>query len=471
MTKNFKLSKIIPQLNEEVLAQNIFPYFYNNICGDLFLEKSNISQIVLENGEITKNIQSSSGGFSIRKVAADGMMYFLSSTDLSFEKILEYSEKLGVLSPKFPIETSFRSFELFSTEYFSSLVGEIYKVNYDTSILIMEIYTYIKKKGHVENLIISIACNANHREIFNEKTHVVEKFKVLWSLHINLVLKKDEKTENFYKGMSRQEGWDFLKNNWKNMANFVWESCYDLLHAIQVTAGIKTLVCAPGECGTMLHEAVGHALESDFLATNTSCFSGKQGLPIANTCVTVMDNGQMPYMRGTIEYDDEGTPAAANILIKDGIFVGELSNKFYSQKQNKNSSGNGRRENFACNVIPRMTNTFLMNGTSTLEEMILKISDGIFVKDIGGGQVDISTGSFVFEARLAYLIKDGKITTPIKGAMLMGNALEALFNITEVGNDFSLCNGSGNCGKNNQTVPVCVGCPSFTLENITVGGK
>lgn len=471
MNTYFSKSHIVPGLDTVVVKKHVFPAIYHQICGDLFIEKNCAYQLTLEDGKIINNSSSISGGFSVRKLDNDHMMHLLSSTDISLDNIIANIDKLNKLSPKNIIHSTPNEFKLKKTKKFDTLMKKNDKINDQTIVFIMKIYEYIKSRGYTANILVNISCSNNHREIYNERMEVIEKFRNLWALSIHLTLKKEEKYEVFRKVISSQEGFIFLEENWQELADFVWEGCWDLLHAVEVKAGTKTIICAPGESGVMLHEAVGHALEGDFLATNTSCFSKKQGQVIANSCVTVIDDGTINGTRGTIEYDDEGSEAQHNILIKDGVFVGELSDKIYSTKLQKSSSGNGRRESFAYNVIPRMTNTYLAAGSSSLETMIKKIKDGIFVKDFSGGQVNISTGAFVFNARLAYLIEDGKITNPIKGTMLMGNATQTLHDIVEIGNDLSLCKGSGNCGKNGQTVPVCVGCPSFTLNNITVGGK
>lgn len=468
---NFMESSIVSELTLNEFKNNIFPFIYSHICGDLFIEENSIFRMTLENGKITNNVKSISKGFSVRKVNEEGTVYLLSSTDVTLSRIIEYSKKLWNLTSKETPPTSHDNFQFHQTKDFHSIKASRETINNETHSFIHEIYEYLKNKSYISNVIITIGCSRNHREIYNEKMHIVEKFRCIWSLHINITLKRDNQQEVFYKGISSQMGFAYLKQEWKELANYVYDAANDLLNAIPVKAGSKTIVCAPGECGTMLHEAVGHALESDFLFNKSSCFSGKKGHTIANSCVTVIDDGTIDGVRGTIEYDDEGTKATHNILIQNGMFTGELSSKFYSHKQGINATGNGRRESFAHNAIPRMTNTYLAAGSSSLQEMITNVKNGIFVKDIGGGQVVTSTGAFVFAARLAYLIENGKVTSPIKGAMLMGNCTSALFNIVEVGNDWSLCKGSGNCGKNGQTVPVCVGCPSFTLQNITIGGE
>lgn len=463
-----KQSKILPNLKYEDFLNHIFPYIYSSICGDLFLEKNSIYFISLENGKIKENLVKKIKGFSVRKYT--DMLYVLSSNFLSLENIFLYCKKLYNISNKIYNLPDNLSLEYKSNKNFSSL--EIEEFSEEISInFLKEIYDYILLNEFVCNTIISINLNKNHREIYNEKKEIIENFKSIWSLSIQVTFKKEDKIETFYKSLSSQKGFVFLKENWKNLVNFILKSGNDLLKAKEITAGSYTIVCAAGESGTIIHEAVGHALESDFLYNNTSCFSNQKFQKIANEQVNVVDDGSLEGARGSIFYDDEGNESKINYLIKDGIFVGEINDKTYSFFSNQKNSCNSRRENFLCKPIPRMTNTFLLPGNNSLEKMISEINYGIFVMDIGGGQVDISTGDFVFQAKISYLIENGKITDPLKGVMLMGNAKKTLFNIDAIGNDLSVIFSGGTCGKNGQNVPVCVGCPSFRIKEIVIGGK
>lgn len=464
MTSFFK-SKIIPELDINILQNNIFPAIGNSVCGDLFLEKENSFIILMENGKVIKNIQNSLKGFSIRKYI-NNIMYLLSSSDLNINKIIEYSKKISNNKEDF----NYKEINFLNTKNFLEKYHFNFNYTEELKLLIGKINNYIFSKKHVSNLIINFNYVKNHREIYNEKFEVVEKIHILFTLRFNLTLKKDDKYEVFYRAISNQD-YEYILKNWQKIADELWEDGYSLLNGKTINAGIYTILCAPGDAGTILHEAVGHALETDALFTNTSCFSNEQNKKIANDCVTVVDDGTVEDARGTIEYDDEGTRAQKNILIKNGIFVGEMNNKIYAYKSNQKPSGNGRREHFDCEVIPRMTNTYLEAGKEDADLMLKNIKNGIFVKFIGGGQVNTSVGSFVFEGKIAYLIENGKLTSSLKEVMLMGNCKDILNNIIAVSKDMSLCHSGGYCGKDGQQVPVTVGGPYFVINNVTVGGK
>lgn len=467
---NFIASKILKDLDADFLIKNLYPILQETICGDLFLENEISHTIIMENGKIIKNIKSYLKGFSLRKYT-NNITYMFSSTNITIDNILLYINKvnnlLSIENKPFLID----KIPLISTKNFEKIHEEKDATTNDSQDFLKEINEYIYGKPYVSNLVISINYENNHREIYNEKFQVVEKITNFWSLRLNLTLKKDNTYETFYRSISNQESINFLKNNWKKIADELWHDANELLKSKFLTAGTYTILCAPGDAGTIIHEAVGHALESDLLFTNNSCFTNKQGEKIANDIVTVIDDGTIENARGTIDYDDEGNKAHKNILIKDGIFVGELNNKIYANKSKKKFSGNGRREHFDEDVIPRMTNTYLEAGTSKFEDMLKKIQRGIYVKFIGGGQVDTATGSFVFEGKISYMIENGEITFPLKEVMLMGNCKDILYNIVEISENMSLCHSGGYCGKDGQMVPVTVGGPFFTINNVTIGGK
>jgi TldD protein len=469
MKNLFVCSKILKDLNVNFLIKNLYPLFQDTICGDLFLENEITHNIIMENGKVIKNIKNYLKGFSVR-IYKNHITYMLSSTDVTLDNIGLYINKLLKILNILPNEIQLNNVPLISTKNFQKFYKKEIDDN-DAKKLLKEIHTYINNKGYVSNLILSINYENNHREIYNEKLEVVEKITNHWSLRFNLTLQKDKTYETFYRSISNQDSIDFLKDNWKKIADELWADAYELLKATFLTAGTYTILCAPGDAGTIIHEAVGHALESDLLFTNNSCFSNKQGEKIANDIVTVIDDGTIENARGTIDYDDEGNEAKKNILIKDGIFVGELNNKIYAYKSKNKFSGNGRRQHFDDDVIPRMTNTYLAAGTSKFEDMLAKIDKGVYVKFIGGGQVDTATGSFVFEGKISYMIENGKITHPLKEVMLMGNCKDILHNIIEISENMLLCHSGGYCGKDGQNVPVTVGGPFFTIKNVTIGGK
>ncbi len=242
------------------------------------------------------------------------------------------------------------------------------------------------------------------------------------------------------------------------------------LGAIEAPAGEMEVVLGPGWPGVLLHEAVGHGLEADFNRKKTSAFAGLIGQQVASSKVTVVDNGRMPNRRGSINVDDEGNPTQETVLIENGILKGYLSDKLSSRLMGTPNTGSGRRESYHHIPMPRMTNTYMLNGEDMPEDIIKSVKRGLYAVNFGGGQVDITNGKFVFSASEAYLIEDGKVTSPVKGATLIGNGPEALKYVSMVGNDLALDEGIGTCGKSGQSVPVGVGMPTIKLDKMTVGG-
>lgn len=242
------------------------------------------------------------------------------------------------------------------------------------------------------------------------------------------------------------------------------------LEAEDAPAGTMTVVLGSGWPGILLHEAIGHGLEGDFNRKGTSAFSGRVGERVASDLCTVVDDGTLANRRGSISVDDEGTPSQNTVLIENGILKGYLQDKLNARLMGVQSTGNGRRESYAYMPMPRMTNTYMLAGQSDPEEIIRSVKNGLYAKNFGGGQVDITSGKFVFSASEAYLIENGKITCPVKGATLVGNGPDVLTKVSMVGNDLALDSGVGTCGKDGQSVPVGVGQPTLKIDGITVGG-
>jgi TldD protein len=242
------------------------------------------------------------------------------------------------------------------------------------------------------------------------------------------------------------------------------------LNAVPAPAGQTTVVLGPGWPGILLHEAVGHGLEADFNRKGVSAFSNRIGEQVASPLCTVVDDGTIAHRRGSLNVDDEGTPTQQNVLIEKGVLRGYLRDKLSSRIMNASSSGSGRRESYQHIPMPRMTNTFMLAGESDPEEIIRSVPRGLYCANFGGGQVDITSGNFVFSASESYLIEDGRITRPVRGATLIGNGPEALKYVSMVGNDLKLDEGVGICGKEGQSVPVGVGIPTIRIDQMTVGG-
>ncbi|WP_354686098.1 metalloprotease TldD [Cupriavidus necator] len=242
------------------------------------------------------------------------------------------------------------------------------------------------------------------------------------------------------------------------------------LEARPAPAGAMTVVLGPGWPGVLLHEAVGHGLEGDFNRKGSSAFAGRMGERVAAKGVTVVDDGTLANRRGSLNLDDEGNPTQCTTLIEDGILRGYIQDTLNARLMKMPVTGNARRESYAALPMPRMTNTYMLNGDKDPKEIIASVKKGLYAVNFGGGQVDITNGKFVFSASEAYLIEDGKITTPVKGATLVGNGPESLKDVTMIGNDMRLDSGVGVCGKEGQSVPVGVGQPTLRIENMTVGG-
>ena len=242
------------------------------------------------------------------------------------------------------------------------------------------------------------------------------------------------------------------------------------LEAVEAPAGSMTVVLGPGWPGILLHEAIGHGLEGDFNRKGTSAFSGRVGERVASPLCTIVDDGTLPGRRGSLSIDDEGTPTERTVLIENGILKGYMQDRLNARLMGVKPTGNGRRESYAHVPMPRMTNTYMLPGSHNPEEIIQSVGKGIYAKNFGGGQVDITSGKFVFSASEAYLIENGRLTRPVKGATLIGNGPDVLTRVSMVGNDLELDSGVGTCGKDGQSVPVGVGQPTLKIDGLTVGG-
>jgi len=291
-------------------------------------------------------------------------------------------------------------------------------------------------------------------------------------LNVAVIAKDATNTARGTSGGGGRVTLDFFEGN-KSPEHFAREAARTAilqLGAIDAPAGEMEVVLGPGWPGVLLHEAVGHGLEADFNRKKTSAFAGLIGQQVASSKVTVVDNGRMPGRRGSINVDDEGHATQETVLIENGILRGYLSDKLSSRLMNMPNTGSGRRESYQSIPMPRMTNTYMLNGEDEPGDILKSVKRGLYAVNFGGGQVDITSGKFVFTASEAYLIEDGVVTAPVKGATLIGNGPEALKYVSMVGNDLALDEGVGTCGKAGQSVPVGVGMPTIKLDRMTVGG-
>ncbi len=291
-------------------------------------------------------------------------------------------------------------------------------------------------------------------------------------LNVSVIVEQDGRREQGYVGGGGRVAYDFFLQD-DRAAGYGREAVRQalvLLEAVDAPAGTMDVVLGPGWPGVLLHEAIGHGLEGDFNRKGTSAFAGRMGQKVASKLCTVVDDGTLADRRGSLNMDDEGTPTRCTTLIENGVLVAYMQDKMNARLMGQASTGNGRRESFAHLPMPRMTNTYMLGGPHEPSEIIASVDKGLYAVNFGGGQVDITSGKFVFSASEAYLIEKGKVTRPVKGATLIGNGPDVLTRVSMVGNDLALDEGVGVCGKEGQSVPVGVGQPTLRIDGLTVGG-
>jgi TldD protein len=308
--------------------------------------------------------------------------------------------------------------------------------------------------------------------IIQRDGRLVQDIRPLVRINISVVVEENGRRERGGLGAGGREAYSryFEPDFWQNLAREALREALVNLAAIPSPAGEMPVVLGPGWPGVLLHEAVGHGLEGDFNRKETSAFANLVGTQVAAPGVTVIDNGTIADRRGSLRFDDEGTATGSTMLIENGILKGYLQDQQNAHLMGKAATGNGRRESYAHAPMPRMTNTYMLAGQHTPEEIIASVKRGIYAVNFGGGQVDITSGKFVFSASEAYLIENGQIKTPVRGATLIGHGPSALKKISMIGNDLKLDTGVGTCGKDGQSVPVGVGQPTILLDSMTVGG-
>ncbi|MBS0185897.1 MAG: metalloprotease TldD [Proteobacteria bacterium] len=439
--------------------------------GELFLEHTLSESLSLEDGRIKSASFDVTQGFGLRSVIGEATAYAHASelSAQALERAIKTTHSLskgytGVvdLSPQ-------RTNQHLYTDD-NPLQGISFEKKVD---LLSKIDAFSRDLDpRVQQVMVSLAGEWQRISILRSDGSLREDIRPLVRLSISLLVSTGNRMETgsysgggrfLYDRIINEETWKF----------YVHEALRQALlncDAHPAPAGEMPVVVGSGWPGVLLHEAVGHGLEGDFNRKKSSIFSDLMGKQVASKGVTVIDDGTLPDRRGSLTIDDEGTPTERTVLIEDGILVGYMQDRLNARLMGMKPTGNGRRENYTALPFPRMTNTFMLNGTHTQEEMIKSVKNGIYAANFGGGQVDITSGNFVFSASEAYLIENGKITSPIKGATLIGNGPDIMRKITMIGNDMHLDSGVGTCGKNGQNVPVGVGQPSLLISALTVGG-
>lgn len=343
----------------------------------------------------------------------------------------------------------------------------------DKVALLQRIDKYTRQQDpRVVQVTVSLAAEYDTVLIMASDGHLAADVRPLVRLNVSVIVEQNGRREHGYAGGGGRFDYQYFLE--KDLAfEYAREAVRQAvvnLSAVPAPAGTMPVVLGPGWPGVLLHEAIGHGLEGDFNRKGTSAFTGRMGERVASPLCTVVDDGTLPHRRGSLNVDDEGVPTQRTVLIENGILRNYLQDKRNARLMGMQSTGNGRRESYAHTPMPRMTNTYMLAGSSSPEEIIGSVKKGIYAVNFAGGQVDITSGKFVFSAAEAYLIEDGKITTPVKGATLIGNGPEVLMKVSMVGNDLQLDSGIGICGKDGQSVPVGVGQPTIRVDGLTVGG-
>ena len=335
----------------------------------------------------------------------------------------------------------------------------------------LDIYTRSLDQ-RIEQVIISLSGGIDHILIAATDNTLAADIRPLVRLNVTVLMRQGERREQGSSGAGGRQSYDmFFKDDAANeLAREAVRQATVNLESVATPAGSMPVVLGPGWPGVLLHEAIGHGLEGDFNRKGTSAFSNRIGEQIASPLCTIVDDGTLKDRRGSLSIDDEGVPAQCTTLIENGILKGYMQDKMNARLMGVESTSNGRRESFAHLPMPRMTNTYMLAGESDPDEIVSSVSKGLYAVNFGGGQVDITSGRFVFSLSEAYLIENGKVTAPVKGATLIGSGPEVMGKISMVGNNLALDQGVGVCGKEGQSVPVGVGQPSLKIDEITVGG-
>ena len=439
--------------------------------GELYLEYSQSESLALDDGRIKSASFDTSQGFGLRAVA-DEAAGFAHASELSEAAIRRAAATVRAVASGYsgvmaaPPAGTNRS--LYTEENPLGLVDLGAKTR-----LLTEIDAYARSRDdRVRQVMASLSGVWQAVQIIRPDGRRVADIRPLVRLNVAIVVGEGDRMETGSAGAGGRVAYDRYLDprHWKAQVDEALRQALVNLAAVPAPAGEMTVVLGPGWPGVMLHEAVGHGLEGDFNRKKTSAFSGMIGQPVATKGVTVVDDGTLPDRRGSLTVDDEGTPTNCTVLIEDGILKGYMQDRMNARLVGAAPTGNGRRQSFAHAPMPRMTNTYMLAGGHDPQEIIGSVKRALYAVNFGGGQVDITSGKFVFSASEAYLIEDGKVGPSVKGATLIGNGPEALTKVTMIGNDLRLDDGIGTCGKDGQGVPVGVGQPTLRMDGLTVGG-
>jgi len=458
-------------LDEETVRSIVRQASFQADDGELFLEYKQSEHLVFDNGKLKVANTDTTQGFGLRAVKGEAIGYAHSS-DVSESALRRAAETVSAVNGGYSgtlAEAPRRSnVRLYGDDNPLLLPAIGAKID-----LLSEIDAYVRAKEPKARQV-SISLSGSHQivEILRPDGEVFRDVRPLVVIHVSVVAGNGDRQESGSHGMGGRTGFAawVTPERWRGAADEAIRQALVNLESVPSPAGEMDVVLGPGWPGVMLHEAVGHGLEGDFNRKATSAFAGLMGQQVAAKGVTVVDDGTIADRRGSLTIDDEGTPTSRTVLIEDGVLVGYMQDRQNARLMGMAPTGNGRRESFAHKPMPRMTNTYMLGGGTDPGEILASVKNGIYAVNFGGGQVDITSGKYVFQCTEAYRIENGKVGAPVKGAMLIGNGPSDLHRISMIGNDMKLDPGIGMCGKAGQGVPVGVGQPTLKMERITVGG-
>ena len=439
--------------------------------GELFIEHAQAESLTFDNSRLKGGSFNTDQGFGLRAVAGETVGY-AHAGELSQSALKRASDAVGAVTKGYS-----GSYAAAPQRTNKKLYGDenpIGSPSFEEKVkLLTDIDAYLRDKDDkVRQVTATISASWQVVDILRADGHRVSDIRPMTRINVSVVAGEGDRQESGSYGVGGRVGFsDFITTeNWQRGADEALRQALVNLTAIDAPAGTMDVVLGSGWPGVMLHEAVGHGLEGDFNRKKTSAFAGLMGEMVAAPGVTVVDDGTIDSRRGSLTIDDEGTPSGYNVLIENGRLVGYMQDRQNARLMGARPTGNGRRQGYAYVPMPRMTNTYMLSGDKTPEEIIASVKKGIYAVSFGGGQVDITSGKFVFGCTEAYLIENGRIGAPVKGAMLIGNGPDAMKRVSMIGNDSKLDTGIGNCGKAGQWVPVGVGQPHLRMDQITVGG-
>jgi len=440
--------------------------------GELYLEYVQSEFFSWDDGRLKTCTYDTDMGFGLRAVAGETFGYAHSS-ELTEKSIARAGETVVSVARGYG-----GTMDLAPQKTNQQLYGDdnpLLQIPFEKKVkLLQDIDAYARSKdARVKQVSVQLAASWKAVQILRSGGEKSADIRPLVRMNVSVYVDDGNgRMEDGYHGMGGRYNYDLIfdEKTWKDAVDEAYRQALVNLDAVATPAGEMTVVLGPGWPGILLHEAIGHGLEGDFNRKKTSAFSGLIGQQVAAKGVTVVDDGTLEGRRGSITIDDEGTPSQRNVLIEDGILTGYLQDRMNARLMGVKPTGNGRRESYTDHPMPRMTNTVMLNGSHSPDEILQSVKKGIYAVNFGGGQVDITSGKFVFSASEAYLIEDGRIGRPVKGATLIGNGPDALTKVKMIGNDMKLDDGIGTCGKDGQSVPVGVGQPTLRIDGLTVGG-